>query len=123
MAIWNKSLSNYSSFTIIFSMLCIKIVSKQLIYHYLTRALKEITPKYLEDYANKPDDTNTIAKKMKSDWSLQFPIWWKEDHSQKTIKLMWKIRQYIFFDSQHCVNSKKIFTDTPAAAPVSVTRP
>lgn len=83
MAVWNKSLSNYSNVTIIFSMLCIKIVSKRLIYHYIVKALKEISPKYLEDYSINPKDTKTIAKKIKNDWYKQFPIWRKEAKNLK----------------------------------------
>jgi hypothetical protein len=83
MAIWNKSLSNYSNFTIIFTMLCIKMVSKRLIYNYLFRALKELTPKYLEEYSRNPKDTTDMKKNMRAHWSEQFKIWWKEDHKTK----------------------------------------
>lgn len=83
MAIWNKSLSNYSNFTIVFTMLCIKMVSKRLIYNYLFRALKELTPKYLEEYSRNPKDTTDMKKNMRAHWYKQFKIWWKEDHQTK----------------------------------------
>jgi hypothetical protein len=83
MAIWNKSLSNYSNFAIIFSMLCIKIVSKRLIYRYLYRGLTEITPKHLEEYYNNPNDIKSLKKSIMSDWHSKFKFWWKDDHTLK----------------------------------------
>jgi len=81
MVIWNHSLMNYSMYTVIFSMLCIKIISKNLIYYYLFKALREISPKYLEEYSKTPRDTIKIRKAMYKEWRSEFKKWWKEERT------------------------------------------
>jgi hypothetical protein len=85
MVIWNKSLSNYTMYTIIFSMLFLKIVSRRLIYPYLFKALKEITPKYLEAYSKRPRDMSKIRREMYSEWQDSFKIWWNETRRKRSI--------------------------------------
>lgn len=86
MVIWNHSLANYTIYTAIFSMLCIKMVSKRLIYRYLFRALKEFTPKFLEDYSKNPRDINKIRKTMYAEWRNTFKKWWKDTRTSTEVE-------------------------------------
>lgn len=81
MVIWNHSLMNYTNYTVVFSMLCIKMVSKNLIYRYLFKALKEITPKYLEEFSKTPRDTMKIRRAMYEEWRFEFKEWWNKARS------------------------------------------
>jgi len=86
MVIWNKSLSNYTMYTIIFSMLFLKVVSRRFIYPYLLKALKEITPKYLEAYSKRPRNMSKIRREMYSEWQENFKIWWNKARREGSIE-------------------------------------